>query len=181
VDVRVVAATNRDVVKLIDDGLFRRDLYARLRGYEITLPPLRERIEDLGLLVAAIVRRWAKDGAKRKLSRAAARALFLYDWPFHVRELEQTLRAAMEISANEELSLENFPARVRSARVGRTPSVPKAPRVGEGNQRELVITLVEKHEGNVSAIARDIGTSRTQVYRLLMRYGIDAGGAKSPK
>src|SRR5215471_825907 len=163
VDVRVVAATNRDIPRLIDDGLFRRDLYARLRRYEITLPALRDRIEDMGLLVAALMLRWAPNARERKrqLSRAAARALFLYHWPLHIRELEQTLRATMEISTNEEIRLEDLPGGVRSARPGRAPSVAKAPRAAAIGQREVVVTLLHQHGGNLSAVAREIGTSRT--------------------
>src|SRR5262249_42356761 len=81
IDVRVVAATNRPVGELVAEDRLRRDLYARLSGYELHLPPLRERLEDLGLLAAGLIARHDRSGAPRTMSRAAASALFVYHWP----------------------------------------------------------------------------------------------------
>jgi len=169
VDVRVVAATNRPVEALIADGQFRRDLYARLRGYEVRLPPLRSRREDLGLLIASLLARIEPGRPPRRLARNAARALFMHPWPYHVRELEQVLRAAVAIAGGDEIQIEDLSLGARE------PSSPaKAPLAG----RDQLVALLEKHGGNLSAIARELSTSRSQVQRLLSRHGL---AADSPK
>jgi len=113
-NVRVVAATNRPVADLVLEGKLRHDLYARLRGYELRLPPLRERREDLGLLVSALLARHDESGVPRTLSRAAAWALFAYDWPLNIRELEQCLSAAVAV-AGAQIGVEHLPQAVREA------------------------------------------------------------------
>src|SRR5262249_30266147 len=96
VDIRLVAATHQPLEQCLPSGRFRRDLYARLRGYEVRLPPLRARLEDLGLLVAAFLERFG--ASDRKLTRGAARSLFRHGWPLNVRELEQVLHAAIGVA-----------------------------------------------------------------------------------
>src|SRR5262249_39665187 len=155
VDVRVVAATNQPVEELVSTGKFRRDLYARLGGYVVRLPPLRARMEDIGLLVAALLHRLQPDGAPRRLSRAAARALFLYSWPFHVRELDQVLRSAIAVAAGAEIGVDDL--RLGARDVDNASASPDA------HGRERLILLLQKHAGNLSAIARDMATSRSQV------------------
>ena len=159
VDVRFVAATHRDLDGLVAQERFRADLLARLAGVRITLPPLRERIEDLGILVAAIAPRGT-------LARDAAWALCRHRWPFNVRELEQALTAALALSAPGPMGLEHLPAALR---------VPAPGAVGDRDQArhdELVRHLREQG-GNLAAVARVLKTSRAQVHRLLERYGID--------
>jgi transcriptional regulator with PAS, ATPase and Fis domain len=164
VDVRLVAATNQPLEQWLSAGRFRRDLYARLRGYEVRLPTLRARIEDLGLLTGAIL---AKLGAAdRRLTRGAARALFRHRWPLNVRELEQVLHAAVGAAAGDLIAEGNLA-------FAPAPAPPDAS--GEHpDRRELVVSLLERRRGNLAAVARDLGTSRAQVTRLLGRYGIDA-------
>lgn len=161
VDVRVVAATNRTVEELVGNGTFRRDLYARLRGYEVRLPPLRDRIEDLGLLIATLLARHDPGGAPRTLSRTAARALFLHEWPFNVRELEQALRTAIAIASSPEIELGDLRLERRSE------DLP-----GDATRAKL-IELLTQHDGNISAVARELATSRTQIQRLCTRHDID--------
>jgi transcriptional regulator with GAF, ATPase, and Fis domain len=122
VDIRVVAATHRDLGAMVDRGEFRQDLYARLAGYTVPLPPLRQRREDLGLLVAALLARHC-GGALTPLpaiDAAAARALFLYSWPRNVRELDSCLMAAAILADREPIQLDHLAAEVRqgSVRVG---------------------------------------------------------------
>jgi len=170
VDVRVVAATNRPMEDLVAAGSFRRDLYSRLRGYEMHLPPLRARIEDLGILCSHLLARIEPDGPTRTLSRSAARALLLHPWPFHVRELEQSLRAAAAIASGAEIDVDDL-------RLGKDISK-ESPAEPHGNERERLVALLQKHGGNLSAIARELETSRSQVSRLLARYGLDTAEYK---
>ncbi len=163
VDVRVVAATNRPVTELVQEGKLRHDLYARLRGYELRLPPLRERREDLGLLIAALLARHSGASAARTLSRAAAWALFAYPWPLNIRELEQCLSAAVTV-AGAEIGVEHLPQPIREAG--------SSPRPASTYERERLVAIIQRHHGNLSAVARELATSRSQLYRLLMRHAI---------
>jgi len=164
VDVRIIAATNRPVEELVADGRFREDLLARLRGYEIRLPKLRDRIEDLGFLVPRLLRRIEPDGPPRTLSRRAARALFLHAWPLQIRELQHALHAAVTVATGTEIRFGDLPL------AEATPAPPDE----DAELKERMIALLRKHEGNVTAIARKLNTSRSQVLRLVARYGLAA-------
>jgi transcriptional regulator with AAA-type ATPase domain len=171
VDVRVVAATNRPVAEFIEEDKLRRDLYARLSGYELRLPPLRERREDLGLLVATLIARHDKSGAPRTLSRTAAWSLFVHSWPLNIRELEQCLATAVAVAgAGAEIGLEHLPRPIRDATT--------APVGAAADERERLTAIIERLGGNLSAVARELGTSRSQLYRLLSRHSILPDGAK---
>src|SRR5690606_4641385 len=166
VDVRVVAASHRSLPELVEAGRFRADLYARLAGAHITLPPLRQRREDLGLLIGALLRRIAGDAAASlRLERDAARALFLHTWPLNIRELEQALRAACALAGGAgRIALGHLPEGVR----GRPP--------GDGGElalRDQLVRLLSENAGNISAVARAMGKARVQVRRWCRRLGID--------
>jgi transcriptional regulator of acetoin/glycerol metabolism len=165
VDVRVVAATNKPMEELVAQGQLRRDLYARLCGHVLRLPPLQARREDLGLLVASLLARLEPDGPVRRLSRAAARTLVLHAWPLNVRELEQALRSALATAANDELCADDL--RLALA----------APPAADDSRVRLV-ALLDKHAGNLSAVARGLSTSRSQVARLLVRHALSPGDYK---
>ena len=188
VDLRVVAATNRDLGRMAREGTFRSDLLARLSGLRLWIPPLRERREDLGLLVAELLRRLVPPGARGpSLTPAAARALFLHDWPRNVRELEHCLALAVALSP-ESIDLEHLPPELR-----RAPSVPAspapapvAPRASTADPerttdsgREELLALLREHHGNVSRVAQALGTSRAQVHRLLKRHGLEPDSFRS--
>jgi transcriptional regulator with PAS, ATPase and Fis domain len=164
VDIRVLAATNASIVELAAEGRFRRDLYARLRGYEVQLPPLRDRLEDLGLLLAALIKRHDPGGGPRTFSRDAAWALFEHRWPLNVRELEQSVTAALAL-AGPEIAVEHLPRPLRAAVEPRRGVVV--------DERARIIELLSRHGGNLSAVARWLSTSRSQLYRLLARHGIN--------
>jgi transcriptional regulator with PAS, ATPase and Fis domain len=166
VDVRIVAATNRPIEELVAAERFRGDLYARLRGYEVHLPPLRARLEDLGLLIGSILERIDPGGPPRSLTATAARALFLHRWPANIRELEHVLRAAIAVAKGPELGVDEL--RLVS------PPVPKpsedVPR--SSNERAELVALLAKYSGNLNAVARELSTSRSQIRRLLARHGL---------
>src|SRR5262249_14397954 len=114
VDVRVVAATHQDLQARINDGRFRQDLYARLSGFEASLPPLRERREDLGTLIATILPRVAPHPERITIHRSSARLLLRYGWPLNIRELEQALRAAVALIEDGEIRPEHLSESIRS-------------------------------------------------------------------
>ena len=116
VDVRVLAATHRDLAALVHGGQFRADLLSRIAGFTVRLPPLRERPEDLGLLVASLLKRVAGDAAAHvRFTCEAGRALARHRWPLNVRELEQCLRAALVLAGTQPVDLAHLPEAVRAA------------------------------------------------------------------
>ncbi len=170
VDVRVVAATHQNLDERQTDGRFRTDLFARLAGFKIVLPPLSQRREDIPLLVAKLLERHAGSELERvRLTRSAGRALFEYPWPMNVRELEHSLHAAITIAEDGEINLESLPKALRERR----PNAP-APRPVEadGLTGELK-ALLREHNGNVSEVARALGRSRPWVHRMIKRCGIN--------
>jgi DNA-binding NtrC family response regulator len=173
VDLRVVAATHDDLGVLAARERFRADLLARLSGFTVVLPPLRERREDLGLLIAALLRKLAGDAAQDvTFTPAAARVLLLHLWPLNVRELEKCLSTALVFARAGRVDLEHLPADVRTPRNER----PGAPDLldEQGHGHEELVALLREHSGNVTAVARALGKRRTQVQRWLRRLQIDA-------
>jgi transcriptional regulator with GAF, ATPase, and Fis domain len=174
VDLRVVCATHRDLDELVERGEFRGDLLARLRGFVVQLPALRHRRVDMGLLVAAILRKYVPVPEERPaFSSSAARALLTYDWPFNVRELEKCLTTALALAEGGPIRSEHLPETLRAP----APSSPplralEVVAIGEP-RRERLTRLMREHEGNVAAVARVLGKARTQVHRWLDRYQLD--------
>jgi DNA-binding NtrC family response regulator len=175
VDVRIVAATHQDIPARIADGRFRQDLYARLSGFEMALPALRHRREDLGTLMAAILPRVTAQPERITLHRSAAHALFRYAWPLNIRELEQALRSADLLVDTGEIRLEHLPEVIRTYA---PPSVSDM-RLEERAVRERVIELLRDHGGNVAAVARVMGKAPIQVRRLCQRMQIELAPFRS--
>ncbi|WP_437955582.1 sigma 54-interacting transcriptional regulator [Sorangium sp. So ce119] len=171
VDLRVVAATHQPLDRMVEDGKFRADLLNRLTGHRIELPPLRDRREDLGLLLAALLRRATPEFAERlKIKPGAARALLQHRWDGNVRELEKALSSALLLaSEKEEIGLEHLPSRVQDALV----SAAANQKSDEEARRQEIVRLLRQHEGNVTAVARTMGKQRVQIHRWLKRYGIE--------
>ena len=173
VDVRFVAATHRDLARMGQQGQFREDLLARLNGFSVTLPPLRDRREDLGALVEHFVQRCAPARAvSMALAPAVVRVLNAHHWPGNVRELEKAVDTALLLTSNNVIELEHLPESVRAANATLTGA-----RLAEGGGSDTVKRaledLLDKHRGNVSAAAAAMRTSRMQVHRLCRRFGID--------
>ena len=169
VDIRIVAATHQDIPARIIDGRFRQDLYARLAGFEMRLPPLRERREDLGSLIAAILPRVTPQPHRITLHRAAARALLRYPWPLNVRELEQALRAAVALTDTGELRFDHLPEVIRTYLAPSASSMRAEDRV----LRERVVELLRAHAGNVTAVGRVMGKAPIQIRRWCHRLQIE--------
>jgi DNA-binding NtrC family response regulator len=175
VDVRVVAATNRDLAGAAASGEFREDLYYRLKVVTISLPPLRERRDDIPLLVDHLVRRAATQCGKpvSALSDAALAVLHDYDWPGNVRELAHVLERSVALAQDAVISVDDLPADLRG---GPPPAVPTdlvgdRPTLEELKQR-YIRYVFEQSGGNVSRAAAVLGLERRSLYRMLRRYGI---------
>ncbi|MFK7999258.1 MAG: sigma 54-interacting transcriptional regulator [Polyangiales bacterium] len=160
VDVRIVAATNRDLRQEIDAGRFRQDLYYRLAGVQVELPALRDRSEDLGELVAAL-----SPADMRRLSPGAMRALIDHDFPGNVRELKQMLERAHLVAEGEFIAAEDLFTR-SALPVSRQ-------RAHAELDRSLIVAALRDADGNKSKAARDLGVSRMTLYRWMERHAID--------
>jgi transcriptional regulator of acetoin/glycerol metabolism len=181
VDIRIIAATHRPLEALIESGGFRSDLLARLKGMTFVMPSLRERREDLGVIIADLLEQIAPDRA-RNLSFApeAARALLRYDWPLNVRELFQCLRAAVMLTTDDRITLLALPEDValvaedRRAKVSRPEPIAEVELSGEDHQlKDALVEALTRNEGNVAAVARAMGKAPIQIHRWMKRLAID--------
>jgi transcriptional regulator with PAS, ATPase and Fis domain len=171
VDIRVIAATHQDLDAAVKEGRFRHDLLARLRGFQTRLPALRERREDLGLLVAALLGDNPETPKNLCFTPDAIRALLQYRWPLNIRELRNCLGAAVLLSETGTIDAVHLPETVRV----QADSTTQLPSLNENDKkhRDEMIRLLQVHSGNVSAIARDVGKARMQVQRWLKRYRLN--------
>jgi len=183
VDLRIVAATNQPLEALIARGAFRADLLARLDGFTHALSPLRERREDIGLLVADILGEVAAEPDKITLAPDVARALFLYSWPLNIRELRQCLARASTLAGDERvIERAHLPPAVANAPGIRTTAPPPAGGDADDGSRVAaqIEALLAEHEGNVAEVARAMGKARMQVHRWMKRFSIDPGRFRKP-
>jgi transcriptional regulator of acetoin/glycerol metabolism len=173
VDLRLCVATLRDLSTLVERGAFRHDLYARLLGFTLTLPPLRERLVDFGLIASALLAR-AAGGRAIRLSLAALRVLLRHDWPLNIRELEKTLGTAVALATNNVIDLAQLPKAIRHPQTSTTAGEPgPALSAEDAALRDRLIGALVAHNGNVVAVGKELGVRRTQIYRWAHRFGID--------
>jgi transcriptional regulator of acetoin/glycerol metabolism len=170
-DVRVLSATNGDLVTAAADGRFRTDLLARLSVVEIRLPPLREHREDLPELASYLMRR--SRGHVVPICANALEALLLYEWPQNVRELDNTLRQAM-IQTVGGIVLERLPERVQHA-LHRARHCPASATTAPADLKARLEEALQVHRGNVRRASLALGLARGHVYRLLRRWELDPG------
>jgi len=176
VDTRVVCATHRPLGAMVAAGEFRADLYARIAGITLRLPPLVDRREDLGLLIAAFLARLGEPGRRATFTRAAARALFLHDWPLNVRELQQVITAAVALAPDGVIEVEHLSESLRDGGASAAADAPPATTelsAADQRLRGELISLLTEHRGKVSAVASVMGKGRMQIHRWAKRFGID--------
>ncbi|HLL56038.1 MAG TPA: helix-turn-helix domain-containing protein, partial [Myxococcaceae bacterium] len=173
---------HRDLGAMMERGQFRGDLYARLSGFGLRLPPLRGRREDLGLLIQALLPRVAPGAEGLTFSSEAAWALFHHAWPLNVRELEKALAVAAVLAKGGRVELAHLPESLRSAAARPAPPPTAEPEplpVAEEARRAQLIALLREHRGNISAVARQLGLARMQIQRWLKRYQLDPESFRS--
>jgi two-component system response regulator AtoC len=181
IDVRLVAATSRDLDELVDDKRFREDLYYRINVIHIPLPPLRARGGDVLLLAQHLVRHHAAVFEKKVvgLSTAAGERLMTYDWPGNVRELGNCVERAVALAKFEEIQVDDLPDKIRasSARHHATLSGTEIPELLtlEEIERRHVIRVLEACNGNRTDAAKMLGLDRKTLYRKLLRWGVGDG------
>jgi DNA-binding NtrC family response regulator len=176
VDVRVIAATHRDLERAAREGTFRQDLFYRLHVFAIRIPPLRERRDDVPLLVAHFLARLAAQGrASASATPAAVAALAAHDWPGNVRELENTLERLAVESRGGTIDVPDLPAEFRERPASlEKPLFSGLPTLEEMEKRYLRHVLAEV-KGNRSRAAEALGIDRRTLYRMAQRFGIDLG------
>ncbi|PNG28047.1 sigma-54-dependent Fis family transcriptional regulator [Methylocella silvestris] len=176
IDIRVIAATHRDLVELVKAKSFREDLYFRLNGAVLTLPPLRSRIDVKWLIERLLQRGSNRDDALRHLSDAALAALCAYSWPGNVRELVNCLDYASAVCSEQQIEVEDLPESILKSLNGAGPAALAANRAGdEGPQPDALNGLEEalrEHHWNVSAVARALAVDRSTVHRRMRRLGL---------
>jgi len=201
VDVRVIAATHRDLQRMAAQGRFREDLYYRLNVVHIQLPPLRERREDIGLLASYFLDRIARrEGRTLRFSPAAAALLERYDYPGNVRELENAVEHAFAVADGDVILPDDLPGPVRAPRLltqsrhdgnseapdalATAPAAGAAPEASPRDgwtiaevEKEHIQRVLERHRGNATAAAKQLGISRTTLWRKLRLYGLKRPGA----
>jgi len=192
VDVRVVAATNRDLREMIKEGRFREDLYYRLNVVEVKLPPLRDRIEDLPMLVDHIIKHAPFEHSVRGCTDEVLRLFAAYHWPGNIRELKNSVLRCIPFCDGDLIDLQSLPDGLRGARESESsqgestdepalgfavPSADLSMREAKEQlisafERRYLEDLLERCEGNISKAARSAGVDRKTISRLLKRHGI---------
>ncbi len=188
-NLRVLSATSRDLKTAVAEGQFREDLYYRLAGAEIVLPPLRDRPEDIEELATYFLQQYSSHhGGQKTMSPQAMTALVCYRWPGNVRELRNAIEHALALSDLDILDTECFPSAIRGAGEHEPPvatamvyppalaafdaaSITYTPR--ERAERDLIIDVLRTERGNLSRVAKRLSMSRTTLYRRLESYGLE--------
>jgi DNA-binding NtrC family response regulator len=178
VDIRVVTATHRDLLAMVETGRFRMDLYYRLHVVRLEIPPLRERIEDVPLLVEHFLARHARGGAPMAIADDALERLMSHDWPGNVRELENVIESALALARGPRLRAADLPiGRSRGgagapARAGGEPAPGGLPLSLDAYERSALERALREAGGNATDAARRLGIGRSTFYRKLGKHGL---------
>jgi two-component system response regulator HydG len=173
IDVRIVAATNRDLESAIRSGAFRQDLYFRLNVVQIKLPPLRDRKTDIPLLVTAFLEKYTPaDEPVRTISADTMRRLMAHDWPGNVRELENAVERAVAMSSGPVIQIADLPSNLQYSSSERVPQKDELLPLEELERRAILRTLRETNDDKLAA-ARMLGIGKTTLYRKLKQYRLE--------
>ena len=187
VDVRVIAATNRDLVAAYRDGTFRKDLYFRLNVVTVHLPALRDRRSDIPMLVHHFLDRYAA-GANLQVTAAAMKSLLHYDWPGNVRELENCVARAVTLGDRQIIDVNDLPPAIRTEQASAAPLSPQdsaslSTTALAEMERMTILRVFEQANGDKALAGKMLGISRATLYRKLKRYNIPvkAGSTATPE
>ncbi len=174
VDVRIIAATNKDLLQAVQQGAFREDLYYRLNVITLTIPPLRERREDIPLLAEHFLASFAEKNHKgiRGFTPQAMDTLLRYDWPGNVRELMNTIERAVVLSGEDYLQGDDLPIAPPETEAPGTAS-PQEGRTLDEVERLAILTTLQATAGNKSEAARRLGITRATLHKKIKRYGME--------
>ena len=177
VDFRLVAATNRDLKKMIEAGTFREDLYYRINPMTLNLPPLSERAEDIPLIVRDVLNRMG--GEEIRCTENAMNAFMRYPWPGNIRELRNVLIRALSLCQNNQITLTDLPPEFRQQAVTESAGTDgKLQSVVKNSEAQTILIALNDHHWNVAKTARALGISRASMYEKMRKFSIrrPAGG-----
>jgi DNA-binding NtrC family response regulator len=177
IDVRVLAASNRDLREAVEAGHIRSDLFFRLNVVTLSLPPLRERRDDIPLLAYFLLRKFAvtMDRPVKEIAAGAMQKLVEYDYPGNVRELSNFIERGVALAQGDVLDVEHLPQHLGKLTVRVfTPSMAAAPATLEAQEKEHILHALELARGNRSEAARMLGIDRVSLWRKLKKLGIDS-------
>ena len=174
VDVRVIAATNKNLEEEVKAGRFREDLYFRLNGIHIEVPPLRERKDDLPLLLNSFLERYNEENGKKitGFDNQARNALYKYEWPGNIRELQHCVESSVVMASTNEITLEDLPPSVSKASSVESISVPVGIPLDEA-EKIIIQGNLAFNKGNKSKTAEVLGIGRKTLHRKLAEYGLE--------
>jgi two-component system, NtrC family, response regulator AtoC len=181
-DIRLIAATNRDLALLVSEKKFREDLYYRLNVVQIRVPPLRERKEDIPLLANAFLKEISERDSKpfRQLSPEAMDALLRYDWPGNIRELKGAIDSGVTLATGNQITFQDLPLTVAQAQFGTSAHIGE--NVGQmnlhNNEMRLIVRALEETRGNRTEAAKKLGISRRTLHRRLKELNLPEGDAE---
>lgn len=177
VDVRLIAASNRNLEECVETGTFREDLYYRLNVIPIALPELCRRTEDIPLLVEHFLKKYTSEaGGLKRISRAAMAVLMQYPWPGNVRELENIVERTAILCPNEEIGIDDLPREIHSLEGLSLSRAMQAGATLEDLEKEYILRVLEQTRGNQTRASEILGIDRRTLYRKLQRY--EDGGEK---
>ena len=181
-DVRIIAATNRDLEDAIEHGAFRQDLYYRLNVFPIHIPPLRERRTDVMLLADHFVEKHSKEHGKnvRRISTPAIDMLTSYHWPGNVRELENCIERAVLLSEDDVIHGHHLPPTLQTAEASGTVPPDDLEAVLDGVEREMILEALKSARGNMAKAARNLGITERVMGLRIKKHGIDAKRFHTP-
>jgi len=188
VDVRIICASNKNLLEEVEKGDFRQDLYYRLNVISIAIPPLRDRKDDIPLLMHHYLMKLGVEPIiiERIMNPAVMHCLSQYAWPGNVRELQNVAERLAIIADTQPISISDLPEEINAWRHpqvikvidnlsganGQLSYKQRKKRLLAEQEAELILNLLEKHRGNLTEVARTLGYSRTTLYRKLGQYGI---------
>jgi two-component system response regulator HydG len=180
VDVRILAATNRNLEKDVASGSFREDLFYRLNVVMVQIPPLRERQDDIPLLAHHFLKKYADKNNRqvKGFSPLAMDMMLKHTWPGNVRELENTIERAVILLLDEHITEKELPSTITEAYANENHWVPPSPQVAanrplEEVEKEAVLATLDACSGNKSEAARRLGINRKTLHKKLKEYGMD--------
>jgi len=173
INVRILAATNRDLETAVQDGKFRKDLYFRLNVVTLKIPPLRERKQDIPLLVGHFLERLARSsGTQREISDEAVNLMLAYDWPGNVRELENCLERASALSSGPLMQVADLPTSIQNAQLHAAAGVLPPHRIVTiaELEKQAILGTIDQLQGDKLMAAKLLGIGKTTLYRKLKEY-----------
>ena len=175
VDVRIIAATNRVLEEEVKKGTFREDLYYRLNVIHIHVPPLRERKDDIPLLVASFLEEFAVENGKniKGIDSQAKSAIYNYNWPGNIRELRNCIESAVVMCSGEEIKLEDLPPTVSKSAGDQSINIPANATLDEA-EKIIILQTLAANKNNKSKTAELLGIGRKTLHRKLEEYGINS-------